>query len=122
MSRDALEAEIRARLAAAERLLASGAMVGDTDDLHLWRGSRDLWAAATTRSLTAGTVHENVIHTFQRAVTPPPGEGIIAEDLPVELEAVRHAMAILIGVRAQLQRDVPEPPPENDRRGRRLGP
>ncbi len=116
-----LVATINARLAGAERLLASAAMFLDPEEHRLWRSSRDLWVTATKRDLE-DHVDETVIHTFQRAVTPPPGEGTTVEDLPIELEAVRHGMAVLIGLRSQLQRDVQGPPPEADRRGARLGP
>jgi hypothetical protein len=115
------DVEINSRLAGAERLLASAAMVGDIGEHRLWRASRDLWTAATLRGLEA-TADESSVRAFQRAITPPPGEGTVSEDLPVELEALRRGMAVLIGVRAQMQRDVPESPPETDRRGRRLGP
>lgn len=116
-----LEAEINARLAAAERLLASGVMVGDADEQRLWRSSRDLWRAQTVRVLQ-DDVEERALRVFEHAVTPPAGEGTVSEDLPVELESVRSGMAVLIGVRSQLRRGVSEPPPETDRRGRRLGP
>ena len=95
-----LVAQIGARLAAAERLLASAAVVGDADDHRLWRSTRDLWARATAGDLTEG-LGENVARSFSRAVMAPPGEGSVAEDLPVELEAVRRGMAVLIGVRSQ---------------------
>ncbi len=114
-------AEINARLAAAERLLASARMVGDMAEYRFWQSSRDLWSATTARALS-GKVEESVIHSFQRAVTPPAGEGTVSEDLPIELESVRHGMAVLIGLRSQTEPDVQGPPPERDRRGRRLGP
>ncbi len=121
MTGNELEAEINARLAAAERLLASGAMVGDPDEQRLWRSSRDLWIATTTTALQ-GKADEHAIRAFRRAATPPPGEGKVSEDVPLELEAVRNGMAVLIGVRSQVQRDVPQPRSDTDRRGRRLGP
>jgi hypothetical protein len=112
--------EINMRLAGAERLLASALMVGEIDEHRLWRASRDRWTAATVRALE-GMVDEEAMRAFQRAMTPQPGEGT-AEDLAVELEALRHGMAVLIAVRGRMQGDVPAPPPESDRRGRRLGP
>jgi hypothetical protein len=121
MTPNEVEVEINVRLAAAERLLASAAMVGDQVEHRLWQGSRNLWTTATAKALE-GKVDENVVRTFNRATTPPAGEGTVSEDLAVELDAVRHGMAVLIGVRAQMQRDVAEPPPGIDRRGRRLGP
>jgi hypothetical protein len=95
-------------------------MVGDTDDHRLWRASRDLWVAATEHDLAALDEHSR--DTFSRATSPPPGEGTIAEDLPVELECVRQGMAFLIGLRAQTQRDENAPAREGDRRSTRLGP
>ena len=114
-------AQITARLAAAERLLASGVMVGDQEDHRLWRTSRDLWVSGTVREL-AGVVDEHVVDTFQRAVTAPAGNGKISEDLLADLDAVRQGMAVLVGVRAQMTPVAPSTPPERDRRGRRLGP
>jgi hypothetical protein len=116
-----LEAEINARLGAAERLLASAALVGDAAEHHFWRASRDLWVEGTVRGLRE-KVDESVVRTFGRAVTPPPGEGSISEDLPVELEAVRHGMAVLIGVRSQAAQTEPAALPGSERRGERLGP
>lgn len=116
-----LAVTINRRLAGGERLLASGAMVGDAGELRLWRSSRDLWAGTVTKEL-AGAVDEAIIRTFSRAVTPPPGEGDLAEDLPIELEGVRGAMAVLIGIRSQLPLAEPAPRPPYERRGRRLGP
>jgi hypothetical protein len=114
-------AEITARLAAAERLLASGKMVGDAEDHRLWRTSRDLWVAGTVRQL-AGVLDEHVMERFQRAVAPPAGRGKVSEDLPADLDAVRQGMAVLIGVRARMAPVAPSAPPDRDRRGRRLGP
>jgi hypothetical protein len=96
-----LEGEINTRLAGAERLLASASRVGDAADHRFWRASRDLWAESTARGLRLADVDEGFASTFTRAVTPPAGEGSVTEDLPVDLEGVRHGMALLIGLRAR---------------------
>jgi hypothetical protein len=116
-----LESEINARLAAAERLLASASLVGDRSDHALWRTSRALWVKATIDDLR-GHVGEEVIRTFERAVMPPPGEGILAEDLPVELEAIRESMAVLLGIRSQAAPAPSGAAPAAERRRLRLGP
>jgi hypothetical protein len=116
-----LEWEIGAGLAGAERLLASAAMVGDGDDHTLWKASRELWVKSTIENLD-GAAAEGSIRTFARAVTPPPGEGSVAEDLPIELEAIRAGMAVLIGMRSQAASATPADRPANERRGPRLGP
>ena len=116
-----LEPEINARLAGAERLLASAAMVGDGQDHALWRASRELWVRGTSDALEA-QVDAGVMGAFARAVTPPPGEGSVAEDLPFEMEAIRRGMAVLIGIRSQAVSAPPDARPETERRGLRLGP
>ncbi len=114
-----LVARINGRLAAGERLLKSARMVMDTDEHRLWRSSRDLWVDGSIRDLES---HENVAGTFRRAATPAAGEGTIAEDLPVEMEAVRHGMAVLIATRARLDEASKGATADPDRRGPRLGP
>jgi hypothetical protein len=93
-----LTAKVSTRLAAAERLLSSAAMVGDAEDHRYWRSSRDLWVSGTVRDL--GIIDAETAATFRRAATPSAGEGTIAEDLPVELEAIRSGMAVLLATRS----------------------
>jgi hypothetical protein len=115
-------AEINARLAAAERLLASARMVGDDGEHRLWRSSRDLWVALTSKAL-ASHLDGNIAWSFEQAVKTAPGQDGVAEDLPHEQEALRNGMAVLIGAREQLAPAGSSKPPEIDRRkGRRLGP
>jgi hypothetical protein len=101
-----LEVRLNARLAAGERLLAGASIVASAEDHRPWQSSRDLWVGATAKAL-AGLVDDNLIRTFSRAATPPPGEGTLAEDFPVELEAVREAMAVLVRMRSQADRGTP---------------
>ena len=114
-------AEITMRLHAAERLLASARMVGDAADHRFWQRSRDSWVAATVRALQ-GHVGESALQSFKRAAAAPPGEGSVAEDLPVELEAVRSAMAVLVGMRSQGTGSPGETPSVDRRAETRLGP
>jgi len=116
-----LEAEINARLAAGERLLASASMIGHRDEHRLWQTSREMWAQATVARL-AGHVNEQAIRTFGRAAAPPPTEGSVAEDLPLELEAVRNGMAVLVGLRSAIAAQPAADRPSRERRGARLGP
>ncbi len=114
-----LDADINARLAAAERLLASSATVSDAAEHRFWRMSRDLWVEGTVRALTP-KLNVGFAGTFKSTVVPPTGEGTITEDLPVELEGVRRGMAMLIGLRSQTPRAVGAQPGE--RRAPRIGP
>lgn len=115
-------AEINARLAAAERLLASARMVGDDGEHRLWRSSRDLWVALTSKAL-ASHIDGNTVRSFEQAVRTAPGQDGVAQELPREQEALRNGMAVLIGAREQLAPSGSNPPPDVDRRkGRRLGP
>jgi hypothetical protein len=61
--------------------------------------SRDGWALSTIARLRPD-VDEAVLHTFERAVSAPPNNGgDLLDSLPAELEGLRRAVAVLVGLR-----------------------
>ncbi|MEA2216140.1 MAG: hypothetical protein QOK19_1701 [Solirubrobacteraceae bacterium] len=72
-------------------------MVGDLEDHRFWKMRRDRWALDTVEALSDMT-SPAVLHTFERAVSSPAALGDIAEDLPLELEGLRRALAVLLGL------------------------
>lgn len=115
-----LDADINARLAAAERLLASSAWVSDAAEHRLWQMSRDLWVEGTIRALLP-KLNVGFAGTFKSTVVPRTGEGTITKDLPVELEGVRQGIALLIALRTRTDRAAPDAP-QGERRAPRIGP
>jgi hypothetical protein len=81
-----------------EQLLDGARMVGDNEDLRMWRLRRDGWVSDSVRTL-GPDADAATVHSFERAASCPPGSGEYFEDLPVELESVRRALAFLIGLR-----------------------
>jgi hypothetical protein len=77
------------RIAAAERLLASGRMVGDHQDYDLWSRTRSRWSIDTTDVLKRVCVEPDAASTFEWIVSMPPVLGQWCEDLPLHLERVR---------------------------------
>jgi hypothetical protein len=77
-----------------ERLLADAGTVVDMNDLQFWRTRKAGWAEETVAALQ-GHVEDDRLRSFRRAVASQAGEGSVHEDLPVELEGLRRALAVL---------------------------
>jgi hypothetical protein len=77
-----------------ERLLEDAATIGDQESFRFWQLRRSSWVADTVASLQE-EVDGETLQAFQRAMRPRVAEGVIYEDLPVELEGLRRGLVVL---------------------------
>ena len=91
---------LAAHIATGERLIGMSMMVGDHQDFHVWRTHRTAWASET-RTALATHRGDAPARTFERVASEAPAAGMLAEDLPLELQRVREALDILRSLDAQ---------------------
>jgi hypothetical protein len=83
-----------------EKLLGDAAAIGDQESFRFWQLRKASWVADTVATLRDDIDIETLM-TVECALRPPPGEGEIYEDLPVELEGLRRGLAVLVGLSEQ---------------------
>jgi hypothetical protein len=85
---------LASQIARGERLIDASRMVGSAEDFQLWRAQRRAWSIETCRTLTEQR-GSSTAHAFERVAGEAPCGGLLAEDLPLELQRVREALDVL---------------------------
>jgi hypothetical protein len=85
---------LASQIARGERLVGLSSMVGNAEDFQVWRAQRRAWSIHTCRVL-AEERGESTAQAFERVAGEAPCGGLLAEDLPLELQRVREALDVL---------------------------
>lgn len=83
-----------------EKLLLEAAAIGDQESFRFWQLRKASWVAETVAALRE-QVDLNSLLGFQSALRPPSRQGVIFEDLRVELEGMRRGLGVLRGLGEQ---------------------
>jgi hypothetical protein len=88
------ERMLTSRITRGERLIDGASMVAGAEDFQLWRAQRRAWSIETCRELTEQR-GRSTAQAFERIAGEAPCGGLLAEDLPLELQRVREALDVL---------------------------
>jgi hypothetical protein len=85
---------LASQIARGERLIEMSSMVGNAQDFQLWRAQRRAWSIETCRVVSEER-GSSTAQAFERVAGEAPSGGLLAEDLPLELQRVREALDVL---------------------------
>jgi hypothetical protein len=85
---------LASQIARGERLIGLSSMVGNAQDFQVWRAERRAWSIQACRAV-AEKRGSSTAQAFERVAGEAPCGGLLAEDLPLELQRVREALDVL---------------------------
>jgi hypothetical protein len=85
---------LASQIARGERLIGMSSMVGNAQDFQVWRAQRRAWSIETCQAV-AERRGPSTAQAFERVAGEAPCGGVLAEDLPLELQRVREALDVL---------------------------